>query len=50
MVPGSNPGGDKIFFACPVRYQCPPGLMYNGYHVHPAGGAARAWCWPLTLF
>ena len=34
---GSNPGGDEIFRTCPGRPWEPPGLLYNGYRVFPAG-------------
>jgi hypothetical protein len=35
--PGSNPGGDEIFRACPDRPWGLPSLLYNGYRVFPGG-------------
>ena len=35
--PGSNPGGEEIFRACPDRPWGPPILLYNGYWVFPGG-------------
>ena len=39
--PGSNPGVDEIFPACPDRPWGPPSLLYNGYRVFPGGRGGR---------
>jgi len=36
-VRGSDPGGGKIFRACPDQPWGPPDLVYNGYWVFPSG-------------
>ena len=35
--PGSNPGGDEIFYTCPDRPWGLPSLLCNGYRVFPGG-------------